>query len=88
MPSALICSVLANLHRGEDQDPYTVDDFMLGSRGRKSDEEDMREFIDEIQSGKQFEPDPEAMAKLKASLVKPDQKHEIVRVATDAGSVS
>lgn len=71
MPAALICSVLANIHRGEDVDPYSVEDFMPGSKGRKSDEEDMREFIEQIERGEKFEVDPEAMAKFKQSLVQP-----------------
>ena len=77
--AALVCAVLANVHRGEDIEPYSVDDFMPGAEGRKSDEEDMRDFVEQIQRGEKFEADPEALAALKNSLVRPEPKSEILR---------
>lgn len=70
MPAALICTVLANIHREADREPYTIDDFIpgAGGRGLKSEDEEMREFIDEIQSGKKFETDPEQLAAFKRSM--------------------
>lgn len=71
MPAALVCSVLANIHRTEDREPYTISDFLPGGdRGRGlSEEEDMRRFIDEVQSGKTFDPPPpEQIAAFRRSL--------------------
>jgi hypothetical protein len=69
MPAALVSSVLANIHRPEDHEPYTIADFLPGTPARKSEDEDMREFIDEIQSGKKFEPpSPEQLAAFKRSM--------------------
>lgn len=62
--------MLANIHRSEDREPYTIDDFIpgAGGRGLKSEDEEMREFIDEIQGGKKFETDPEQLAAFKRSM--------------------
>jgi hypothetical protein len=60
--------VLANIHRPEDREPFTIADFMPGAAPRKTEDEEMREFIDEIQSGKKFEVPPEEMAAFKRSL--------------------
>lgn len=69
MPAALICTVLANIHRDPDRDPFTIADFIPGcGKAMKSEEEEMREFIDEIQSGKRFETDPEQLAAFKRSM--------------------
>jgi hypothetical protein len=71
MPAALICTVLANIHRPEDRDPFTIEDFLPGAGGvrrLKSEDEEMREFIDEIQSGKKFETPPEQLATFKRAM--------------------
>jgi hypothetical protein len=69
LPAALICTVLANIHRGEESEPYTIEDFIPGARPpRDSEEEEMRQFIDEIQSGKKFETPPEELERFKRSL--------------------
>lgn len=67
LPAALICSVLANCHRDTDrrQDPYTPADFMPGA---KSEEDEMREFVEAVQRGEHFEPDPESVEDFKRQI--------------------
>lgn len=54
----MVCSVLANINRDTDRrpEPYTTDHFMPGA---KSDEDEMRDFVEAIQRGDSFEPDPD-----------------------------
>lgn len=61
--------MLANIHRPEDREPFTIADFVPGARPRKTEDEEMREFIDEIQSGKKFETDPEQLAAFKHAML-------------------
>lgn len=58
VPAALICSVLANINRDPDRrsEPYTPADFLPGA---KSEEDEMREFVEAVQRGDRFELDPE-----------------------------
>jgi len=66
-PGALICSVLANINRDPDRwpEPWKPADFMPGA---KSEEEEMREFVDRVQRGDKFEVDPEAIAAFKQQM--------------------
>lgn len=76
-PAAMVCSVMANVNRDSDQrpEPYTPADFMPGA---KSEEEEMREFVEAVQRGDKFETDPEDLARFKRQMestfrnVKPD----------------
>lgn len=63
-PAALICSVIANVHRDPDRkrEPWQPAQFMPGA---KSEEEEWREFLEAIESGKPFETDPEEMEHFK-----------------------
>jgi hypothetical protein len=67
-PAAMICSLLANIHRDEDAhpEPYTPADFMPGA---KSEEDDMREFAEAVMRGDKFEMDPEQAAAFRHSMV-------------------
>lgn len=72
-PSAQICSLLANIHRTEDADAFTIADFVPG--GLTGDDEvipgisrEMKEFIDAIEDGETFELAPERLAEFKRDL--------------------
>lgn len=66
-PAALICSVLANCNRDPDKrpEPWQPADFMPGA---KSEEEEMREFVERVQRGDKFETDPEELARFKTQM--------------------
>jgi hypothetical protein len=67
-PAALICSVLANVNRDSEKrpEPWQPADFMPGA---KSEEDEMREFVEAIQRGDTFETDPEDLDRFKRQMV-------------------
>jgi hypothetical protein len=67
VPAALICAVIANSHRDPDRrpEPWTPADFMPGA---KSEEDEMREFVERVQRGDKFEIDPEAAESFKQQM--------------------
>lgn len=65
-PAALICSVIANANRASEESKlWTPADFMPGA---KSEEDEMREFVEAVQRGDKFETDPELLAKFKQQM--------------------
>jgi len=66
IPSALICSVIANAHRDEDKkpDPFTFEDFMPGA---KSKEQEMIEWLEALENGEE-DVDLEAVEAFKAKM--------------------
>ena len=66
LPAALICAVMANIHRDPDRtEPYTPAYFLPGAQSK---EDEMREFADRVLSGEQFESDPEGVATFRRQL--------------------
>ena len=67
-PAALICSVLANVNRDAEKrpEPWQPADFMPGA---KSEEDEMREFVEAVQRGDTFETDPEDLERFKQQMV-------------------
>ena len=67
MPAAVICSVIANVNRDPDRraEPFTPADFMPGA---KTEEDEMREFVEAVQRGEKFETDPAALEQFKQQL--------------------
>lgn len=60
-PAAVICSVLANVNRDPDAEPYSPEMFMPGGRTREQiREEEMREFAESVARGDIFEVDKAA----------------------------
>lgn len=53
--------MIANVNRDSDRkpEPFTAADFMPGA---KSEEDEMREFVEMVQRGESFEVDPEEAA--------------------------
>jgi hypothetical protein len=49
-----------NAHRGENDEPVTPAYFMPGAAGVKSEQDELREFIDKIQRGEKIDPPPPA----------------------------
>ena len=75
-PAALVCSLLAEIHRDPDKRdrPYTVSDFLPGDfessapiDGKEANDE-MKAFIDAIQRGESMEQTQESIEALKNSL--------------------
>lgn len=66
-PAALICSVIANVNRDAERrpDPWQPADFMPGA---KTEEDEMREFVEAIQRGDTFETDPEDLERFKQQM--------------------
>lgn len=64
-PAAMICSVLANINRGEDDAPWKPSDFMPGA---SSDRDEMLAFVEAIEAGETFDVDPGEMAVFKQQL--------------------
>lgn len=54
-PAALICSVIANVHRDPDKrhEPFLPADFMPGA---KSEDDELREFAERVMRGETFAP--------------------------------
>jgi hypothetical protein len=82
-PAALICSVIANVNRDSERrpEPYTAAQFMPGA---KTEEDEMREFVEAIQRGDTFEVDPEQAEAFKRQMMatfgKTDGRGNIVTV--------
>jgi hypothetical protein len=53
IPAALICSVIANVNRDPEQrsEPWSIQDFMLGEDGPKTEEEEMIAWLESLESG-------------------------------------
>ena len=66
-PAAIVCSVIANVNRDPERrpEPFQPADFMPGA---KSEEDEMREFVEAIQRGDKFEMDPEEMENFKRNM--------------------
>lgn len=66
-PAALVCSIIAEVNRDPDRrpEPFTPAFFMPGA---KTDDEEMREFVEAVQRGDTFESDPEAIAAFKKQM--------------------
>lgn len=66
-PAALICSVLANVNRDPERrpEPYTAAQFMPGA---KTEDDEMREFVEAIQRGETFEVDPDQAEAFKRQM--------------------
>jgi hypothetical protein len=66
-PAALICSVLANVNRDAEKrpEPFQPADFMPGA---KSEEDEMREFVEAVQRGETFETDPHDLERFKRQM--------------------
>jgi hypothetical protein len=66
-PAALICSIIANVHRDPDKrsEPWQPADFMPGA---KTAEDEMREFVEAIENGDSFDVDPAEMEAFKRRL--------------------
>jgi hypothetical protein len=68
-PAALICSVLANIHRDEDKrpEPYRPADFMPGA---KSERDELIEWAEAVASGKTFaeEPNPDDQQRFRREM--------------------
>lgn len=71
-PAALICATIANIHRGEDTDPFTMENFMPGADGPKSKEEEMIEWLEHLEAvergEEEEEHDQEALEEFKRKL--------------------
>lgn len=69
IPAALICSVIANVHRDPEQrdEPFTIQDFLPGGDGPKSKEEEMIKWLEAIERGEELD-DPEAIARFKRKM--------------------
>jgi hypothetical protein len=67
VPAAMICSVIANVHRDSEQrsEPWTIQDFLPGA---KSKEEEMIEWLEALEAGDEPEPDPEEVARFKQQM--------------------
>lgn len=65
--AALICSTLANINRDEERhpEPYTPQHFMPGA---KTEEDEMREFVEAVQRGDTFEVDPDEVEAFKRQM--------------------
>ena len=87
-PAALICSVIANVNRDAEKrpEPWRPADFMPGA---KTEEDEMREFVEAIQRGDTFETDPEDLERfkwqMKSSFKNIVTPGEIVRTNAVAG---
>jgi hypothetical protein len=59
--------VIANVNRDTDRkpEPFTAADFMPGA---KSEEDEMREFVEKVQRGESFEVDPEEAAAFRRTM--------------------
>jgi hypothetical protein len=65
--AALICAVIANVHRDPDRRPFTPADFMPGA---KTEEDDLREFAEAVMRGETFAPPSrEELAKFRSEFV-------------------
>lgn len=66
-PAALICSVIANVNRDPERraEPWQPAHFMPGA---KSEEDEMREFVEAVQRGDKFEADPEEIERFKRQM--------------------
>jgi hypothetical protein len=61
----MICSVLANIHRDPDDDPWKPADFMPGA---KNDRDEMLAFVEALEAGETFDVDPQEMVVFKKQL--------------------
>ncbi len=63
----MICAVVANAYRDPDKkpEPFTVADFMPGAR---TEEDEMREFVERVQRGDTFEVDPAEAAAFRRQM--------------------
>jgi len=64
-PAAMVASVIANVNRGKDTEPFEPADFMPGA---KTKEQELREWADAVMRGEKFEADPEAAAEFKKQM--------------------
>jgi hypothetical protein len=66
-PAALVCSVIANVNRDAEKrpEPFSAADFMPGA---KTEEDEMREFVEAIQRGETFATDPDELEQFKRSM--------------------
>ena len=67
VPAAMICSVIANVHRDPEQrsEPWTIQDFLPGA---KSKEEEMIEWLEALERGEEPQPDPAEVARFKRQM--------------------
>jgi len=73
-PAALICSVIANVHRNPEDpdhpDPYSAAEFMPGARVQTQ-EDKLREFAERVLAGDTFEdeqPDEAELARFRKTM--------------------
>lgn len=76
-PAALICAVLANLHRDEEKkpEPFTLSDFMPGQEANERD--DLLAFAEAVVAGEALEADPQEFAKFRREFQKTTSRGEL-----------
>lgn len=93
MPAALICSVLANLHRDPEKrhEPYTIADFLPAdaSEVRRDDSEvldkDMRDFIDALARGEEPGMNEQQLQAFKAGMHSREAEYATMGKVTRVG---
>jgi hypothetical protein len=75
LPAALICSVIANVHRTEDTERFEPADFLPGA---KTKEEELEEFAEAVLRGDTFETDPEELEIFKRQMMQSFRNFQVV----------
>lgn len=67
MPAALVAWVFANANRDAESEAIPLENFVLGSDGPKTKQDEMIEWLEAIEAG-EYEEDPEAVERFKEQM--------------------